>query len=86
MGITVRRIRIDSQGYAYGTYFGNGVYFGVGEPLYYCPEIAELRGETSVNWVESAFQRAKNVGEARMVFKGRMERMAAHPKLRESHS
>ena len=75
MKLTVRRIKLNSQGYN-----KHGFYWGAGERLYCCPEISELREATSVFYVEGDFCRAPNQHVAREIFKARAERMLKHPK------
>ena len=61
MKLTVRRVRLDAQGYD-----SKGKYWGTGLPLYYCPELADAR---SPLFYGDAYVRARNSGEARRIFK-----------------
>lgn len=70
MRLTIRRIKLDSQGYD-----RHGRYYGVGDRLYYCPEVSEMRALTSVYYLEPDECRANDLQEARAIFKARMERM-----------
>lgn len=71
----MRRIKLNRQGYTRG-----GVYWGVGERLYYCPELTDIRERTSVFYVEPDLCRAPDVSRAREIFRARAERMVRHPR------
>lgn len=67
MGLTVRRVKIDSGGYD-----DNGRYWGIRQRLYYCPEIADVRKASFYN---DCHTRAKDQFEARLIFKEKMNRL-----------
>jgi hypothetical protein len=79
--ITVRRIHLDRDGYAKngpqkGRYFGHdavGTYFKGAGPLYYCPEIADLR---SPLFSDACYARSWDHLTVRAAFKIRLERIA----------
>lgn len=41
MKVTVRKLRINAQGYVVGGAF-KGRYFGAGDPVYFCPQVHDL--------------------------------------------
>lgn len=59
-GIKVLRVKLDRYGYA-----RDGRYWGQGEPLYYCPEVAEMR---SPLFYSVAYERATDHRAARLAF------------------
>jgi hypothetical protein len=64
-GFVVRRIHLDRDGYAKeGPYPGK--YFGAGGPIYYCPEIAEVR---SPMFYSDCYVRSSNHIDARAHFR-----------------
>ena len=70
MPFTIRRVRIDRNGYG-----DTGTYWGVGKRLYYSPEVAILRENVQVYFREEAFVRADSPKEARDIFKAAVARM-----------
>lgn len=70
MRLTIRRVKLDRQGYDC-----QGRYWGTGERLYFCPEVDDMREETSVYYREPSHVRAPDLKSAREIFKDRMYRM-----------
>lgn len=82
MGITVRRVYIDRMGYeARG--FHKGRYWGVGLPLFYCPELEALRDETPIRECNEPHCRAHDAHAAREVFRRRIEETKELPTRKE---
>lgn len=71
MKITVRRIHLDSMGYEASGY-SKGRYWGVGLPLYYCPELETMRETTPIRDCNEPHARARDLDSAREVFARRM--------------
>ena len=79
MKVTVRRVQLDSMGYEAGG-FHKGRYWGVGLPLYYCPELEDLRSETPIRECNEPHCRASDINAAHEVFVRRMEETLKLPK------
>ena len=71
---TVRRIHINGMGYD-----KRGRYWGVGDRLYYSPELEATRAWTQISYVNEPYCRAPHVKLAREVFARRLASMQAHP-------
>ena len=79
MKLTIRRVKLDCMGYEASGY-AKGRYWGVGDRLYYCPELDEVRSETSIRECNEPHARAPDLAAARRVFTRRMEQSAALPR------
>ena len=71
MKVTVRRVHLDSMGYE-SQGFHKGRYWGVGQPLYYCPELEALRDERPIRECNEPHCRASDVNAAHDIFVRRM--------------
>ena len=85
MKVTVRRVQLDSMGFeARG--INKGRYWGVGLPLYYCPELETLRSETPIRDCNEPHCRAHDINAAHEVFVRRMEETLKLPKRGKAKS
>lgn len=71
MRLDIRRVKLNAQGRD-----RQGRYWGTGERLYYCPQVAEKREEVAAWFMEDPYCRARDLKFAREIFKARMERMS----------
>jgi len=80
--ITVRRVHIDSMGYE-SQGFHKGRYWGVGQPLYYCPELEALRDERPIRECNEPHCRASDSNAAHEIFVRRMTETLRLPTRKE---
>lgn len=63
----VVRIKLDAQGYD-----RDGKYWGVGQPLFFCSDAAEV---DPTRWFETAYCRATDAVEASSIFSRRLGKL-----------
>lgn len=68
--LTIQRIKLDRGGYD-----SRGRYWGVGDRLYTCPELADLRERVRVMYRESSEVRAVDLKQAREILTARFTRL-----------
>lgn len=78
MQLTIRRVKLDRMGYEASGY-NKGRYWGVGLPLYYCPELEELRSTTPIRGCNEPHARAHSLEAARELFKRRIAETQSLP-------